>query len=97
MAANTSAEVFSVDPLLGFDVGEVSSTPSQRLKTKFTGSDGYVYMYVQANEAIGSVGTVVITSAGSASTDSGSAGWTANAPGGAAAGEYFWARRTSLA
>jgi hypothetical protein len=99
MAAATASTVFSVTPISGIDVGAKGSTAPQglKLKTKVTGSDGYVYMFVQANEAIGSVDTVIISSSGSASTDAGSAGWTANVPGGATAGQYFWARRTTLA
>lgn len=99
MAAALATTVYSVTPLAGIDVGAKGSTaPSGlKLKQKVTASDGYVYMFVQANEAIGSIDTVIISSAGSASTDSGSAGWTANVPGGATAGQFFWARRTSLA
>lgn len=53
-------------------------------------------MLVRASEALGSIDTVKIGAAGSASSDSGSAGWTLNAPGGLTAGQYGWARRTSL-
>jgi hypothetical protein len=99
MAAATASTVFSVTPISGIDVGAKGSTAPQglKLKTKVTGSDGYVYMLVQANEAIGSITTCIISADGSASSDSGSAGWTANVPGGATAGQYFWARRTTLA
>ena len=99
MAAATATTVYSVTPLSGIDVGAKGSTAPNglKLKTKVTGSDGYVYIFVQANEALGSVDTVIISSSGSASSDSGSAGWTLNAPGGLTAGQYGWARRTSLA
>lgn len=97
MPAATATTVFSVTPLAGIDVGAKSSTPAFKLKTKTTASDGYVYIYVQANEALGSQDTVIVSTSGSVSSDAGSAGWTLNAPGGLTAGQYGWARRTSLA
>lgn len=99
MAAATATTVYSVSPLSGIDVGAKGSTAPNglKIKTKVTASDGYVYMLVHANEAIGSVTTCIISADGSASSDSGSAGWTANVPGGAAAGQFFFVRRTSLA
>jgi len=95
MAASTT--VFSTTPLAGIKLDEIGSTPSQAILTRVNGSNGHVFLYVLASEAIGSVTTCIIGAAGSASSDSGSAGWTANAPGGAAAGEYFWVQRTTLA
>lgn len=92
-----STTVFATTPLIGIKLSHVGSTPIVAALTKVNGNDGKVYMYVKASEAIGSTATVVIGASGSASTDSGSAGWTSNAAGGAATGEYFWARRTSLA
>lgn len=97
MPAATATTVYSVTPILGIDVGAKSSTPAYKLKTKVTGSDGYVYMYVQANEALGSIDTVIVSASGSVSSDAGSAGWTLNAPGGLTVSQYGWARRTSLA
>jgi hypothetical protein len=96
MAASTT--VFATTPVVGVNLGaEGASTPAVAALTKLTGNDGHVYMYVKASEAIGSITTCTIGAAGSASSDSGSAGWTANCPSGAAAGEYFWVKRTSLA
>lgn len=99
MAAATATTVYSVTPLAGIDVGAKGSTAPNglKLKMKCVGSDGYVYMFVRASEAIGSVETVKIGTSGSASSDSGSAGWTANAPGGLTTGQYGWVRRTTLA
>lgn len=97
MAAATSTTVFSTTPTLGIDVGAKSSTAAHKLLTRVQGSDGHDYMYVKASEAIGSITTCIIGAAGSASTDAGSAGWTANVPGGATAAQYFWVKRTSLA
>lgn len=96
MAASTT--VFSTTPVLGLKLGDTaSSTPKVAALTKVTGSDGHVYIYCKASEAIGSITTVKIGAAGSASDDSGSAGWAANVPSGAAAAQYFWAKRTTLA
>lgn len=96
MAASTT--VFSTTPLLGLDLGaEGVSTPAVPLLTRCFGNDGHDYLYVQANEAIGSITTCIISAAGSASSDAGSAGWTANVPSGATAGQYFWVKRTTLA
>lgn len=93
-----STTVFATAPLLGLKLGDVaSSTPKVAALTKVNGSDGKVYIYAKASETIGSITTVKIGTSGSASDDSGSAGWTANVPSGAAAGTYFWARRTTLA
>jgi len=96
MAASTT--VFSTTPLLGLKLGATGvSTPAIPLLTRCFGNDGHDYLYVQANEAIGSIETVIIGSTGSCSTDGGSAGWTANVPGGLTAGQYGWAKRTTLA
>lgn len=93
-----STTVFSTSPLLGLKLGDTAaSVGTQALLTKCNGNDGKVYIYVRASETIGSISTVKIGTAGSASDDSGSAGWTANVPGGAVAGQRFWARRTTLA
>lgn len=97
MAAATSSTVFSTSPLSGIDLGSKSSTPAVKPGTKVFASDGKVYIYGKASEAIGSVSTCKIGTAFSVSDDSGSAGWTANVPGGAAVGQYFWLKRTTLA
>lgn len=96
MAAKNSTQVWSNTPLAGMDLGAKASTPTLRILTTVTGSDGYAYRYVKASEAIGSITTVKIGTLGSASDDSGSAGFTANVPGGATTGQYFWARKTAL-
>lgn len=92
-----STTVFSVSPLAGMKLSDVGSTPIVARGTKVFASDGKVYIYCRASEAIGSTATVIIGTAFSASTDSGSAGWTSNAAGGAAAGQSFWSKRTTLA
>jgi hypothetical protein len=96
MAASTT--VFSTTPLSGIKLGATAvSTPDHKILTRVNGSDGHVYLYVKASEAIGSITTCIIGAAGSASSDSGSAGWTANVPSGAATSQYFWVKRTTLA
>lgn len=104
MAASTT--VFSTSPLAGMKLSQIgSAVPAADTSVPFTipaltkvnGSDGHVYMVAHASEAIGSITTCVIGTAGSASSDAGSAGWTANAPGGAAANQLFWVKRTTLA
>lgn len=96
MAASTT--VFSTTPLAGIKLGATAvSTPAIGILTKVNGSDGHVYIYGKASEAIGSITTVKIGNLGSVSDDAGSAGWTANVPSGAAANTYFWAKRTTLA
>lgn len=96
MAAATSTTAFSTTPTAGLDFGSKSSTPAVDVMTRVNGNDGHDWIYVKASEAIGSITTVIVGAAGSASSDSGSAGWIANVPGGAAAGQYFWAKRTAL-
>ena len=44
-----------------------------------------------------STDTIKIGNSGSASSDSGSAGYTCNTTGGVAVGQYFWAQKTSIA
>lgn len=96
MAASTT--VFSTTPLAGLKLGATGvSTPAMPLLTRCFGNDGHDYLYVQANEALGSVDTVIISASGSASSDAGSAGWTLNVPSGLTAGQYGWAKRTTLA
>jgi hypothetical protein len=65
--------------------------------TKVFGSNGHVFILGKASEAIGSITTCIIGTAGSCSSDAGSAGWTANVPGGATTGQFFWLQRTTLA
>lgn len=95
--ASNSTSVFSVAPLAGIDLDSKSSTPAHRLLTAVFGSDGRKHVYVKASEALGSASTVKIGAAGSASSDAGSAGYDCNTTGGVATGQYFWARKTSLA
>jgi len=95
MAASTT--VFATTPSLGINLGATGvSTPAFALLTRVQGNDGHDYMYVQANEALGSVDTVIVGATGSCSSDGGSAGWTLNVPGGLTAGAYGWAKRTSV-
>lgn len=96
MAASTT--VFTTNPELGVKLGDTGvSTPKFAVLTKFAGSDGRVYIYGKASEAIGSITTVKIGALGSVSDDSGSAGWTANVPGGLTTGQYGFFKRSSLA
>jgi hypothetical protein len=95
MAASTT--VFATGHLLGLSLSSKSSTPAVAPLTRTNGNDGYVYIYGKASEAIGSITTCKIRTAGSISDDSGSAGWTANVSGGAVTGQYFWLRRTTIA
>lgn len=97
MAASTATSLYSTAPTLGIDLGSKASTPAVKILTRLNGSDGHEYLYVKASEAIGSITTCIIGAAGSASSDAGSAGWTANVPGGAAVGQHFFVKRTSLA
>ncbi len=99
MAASTSTTLYSTTPLAGIDLGSKGSTPPNGIKilTRLNGSDGHVYLLCKASEALGSITTVIIGAAGSASSDSGSAGWTLNCPGGLTTGQYGFAKRTSLA
>jgi len=96
MAASTT--VFSLSPVLGAKLGDTGvSTPKFPALTVVFGNDGHKYLYGKASEAIGSITTVKVGAAGSLSDDSGSAGWTANVPGGLAVGQYGWVKRTTLA
>lgn len=93
-----STTVFNTTPLLGISLGATGvSTPAMALLTRCMASDGHEYLYVKASEALGSITTVIIGAAGSASSDAGSAGWTLNVPSGLTAAQYGWAKRTSLA
>lgn len=94
--ASTSATVYTTHPLLGVDLDSKSSTPAFKVLTRTSGSDGRAHIYVKASEALGSASTVKIGTAGSASSDAGSAGWDCNTTGGVATGQYFWARKSSL-
>lgn len=95
MAASTT--VFSTTPLAGMKLSDKGSTFAVAALTRVAGSDGHGYIVGKASEAIGSITTCIVGVAGSCSSDSGSAGWTANVPGGAATGQYFWLKRTTLA
>lgn len=97
MAASTT--VFSTTPLAGIKLSDKGSTQPQGLGilTRVIGNDGHAYLLVKASEAIGSITTCIIGAAGSASSDAGSAGWTANVPGGATTSQFFWVKRTTLA
>jgi hypothetical protein len=94
--ANTASTIFSVTPLAGIDLGAKSSSPAFALLTLVNGNNGREHIYVRASEAIGSTGTIIIGAAGSASTDSGSAGWSVAVAGGLTAGQYAWSQRTAI-
>lgn len=97
MAAATSTTLYAVTPHVGVNLG-ATAVSTQAFKPLFrtNASDGHSYIYVKATVAIGSTGTVKVGNAGSATTDAGSSGWTANVPGGAAANQFFWCKRTTL-
>ena len=97
MAAATSATLWAITPIAGIDLGAKSSTPAVAALTRLNANDGHVYLYVKASETLSSIDTVKIGTAGSASSDSGSAGWTMNSPGGLTTGQFGWAKRTTLA
>jgi hypothetical protein len=97
MAAVLNTSVFATTPIAGVNVGgNIGSAPSFDVLTSFRGSDFKTWVYVKASEALGSIDTVLVRSAGSASSDAGSAGYTLNAPGGVTAGQYCWAHKTSI-
>ena len=95
--ASTSSTVFSTTPVAGADLDAKSSTPAFKLLTPVLASDGRKHVYARASEALASTDTIKIGAAGSASSDAGSAGYDVNTTAGVTAGQYFWARKTSLA
>ena len=95
--ASTASSVYSVTPIAGIDLDSKSSTPAFKALTAVFGSDGRKHVYARASEALGSASTCKIGASGSASSDAGSAGYDCNTTGGVASGQYFWARKTSLA
>lgn len=94
--ASTAATVFSTIPTAGIDLDAKSSTPAFALNTRIYANDGRDHLYVRASEALASTATILIGTSGSASSDSGSAGWTVNTTGGVTASQYFWAKKTAL-
>lgn len=95
--ASTSSTVYSTTPIAGVDLDSKSSSPAFKALFAVFGSDGRKHIYAKASEALGSASTVKIGAAGSASSDAGSAGYDCNTTGGVAAGQWFFARKTSLA
>lgn len=95
--ASTSSVVYATTPVAGVDLDSKSSTPAFKLLTPVLAIDGRKHIYARASEALASTDTVKIGASGSASSDSGSAGFDCNTTGGVATGQYFWARKTSLA
>ncbi len=94
--ASTAATVFTVTPLSGIDLDSKASTPAFAVLTLINGNDGKHHVYARASEALASTATILVRSAGSASSDAGSAGWSVNTSGGVAAGQYFWANRVAI-
>ena len=94
--ANTASTIFSVTPLAGIDMGAKSSSPAFAPLTLVNGNNGREHIYVRASEALGSTATIKIGAAGSASSDSGSAGWSLAVAGGLTAGQYAWSQRTAI-
>lgn len=95
--ASTSSTVYSTTPLIGIDLDAKSSTPAFKVLTAVFGSDGRKHLYCRASEALASTDTIKIGTAGSASSDAGSAGYDVNTTGGVSVGHHFWARKTTLA
>ncbi len=95
--ASTSSVVYATTPVAGVDLDSKSSTPAFKLLTPVFAVDGRKHLYARASEALASTDTIKIGASGSASSDSGSAGYDTNTTGGVASGQYFWARKTSLA
>lgn len=103
MAASTT--VFSTTPLLGIKLGATGTSSAVATANpialpvgiKVWASDGHTYIYGKASMTVGSIATCKVGNLGSISTDSGSAGWTANVPGGLTTGQYGWLKRTSIA
>ena len=91
-----SLTVFSTTPVAGIKLSNVASVPLQADLMAVFGNDGHVYRLGKCASAIGSISTVKIGVAGSINTDAGSAGFTANAPGGAAIGQHIWCKKTTL-
>lgn len=97
MAASNSTQVWATTPIAGVDVGAAgSSSPKFDVLTSFRGSDFKTWVYVKASEALGSIETIKLGNSGSASSDSGSAGYTMNAAGGLTTGQYGWAHKTAI-
>lgn len=94
--ANSATTIFSVTPLAGVDLGAKSSTPAFAPLTLLNGNNGREHVYVRASEALGSTATIKVGAAGSASSDSGSAGWSLAVSGGLASGQYAWSQRTAI-
>jgi len=94
--ASTAATVFSTTPTSGVDLDSKSSTPAFAVNTRVFANDGRSHLYVRASEALSSTQTITIGTAGSASSDAGSAGWTVNVTGGVTASQFFWAKKTAL-
>lgn len=94
--ASTAATVFATTPTLGIDLDSKSSTPAFAVNTSIRANDARLHVYARASEALGSADNIKIGTAGSASSDAGSAGFTVNTSGGVTAGQYFWAKQTAL-
>lgn len=94
--ASTAATVFATTPTSGIDLDSKSSTPAFAVNTSIVANDARKHVYARASEALSSTATILIGTNGSASSDSGSAGFTVNTTGGVTAGQYFWAKKTAL-
>ena len=94
--ASTAATVFSTTPTAGIDLDSKSSTPAFAVNTSIRANDARLHVYARASEALASTATILIGTAGSASSDAGSAGFTVNTTGGVTAGQFFWAKQTAL-
>lgn len=94
--ASTAATVFATTPTLGIDLDSKASTPAFAVNTSIRANDARLHVYARASEALGSADNIKIGTAGSASSDAGSAGFTVSTSGGVTAGQFFWAKQTAL-
>ena len=94
--ASTAATVFATTPTLGIDLDSKASTPAFAVNTSIRANDARLHVYARASEALGSADNIKIGTAGSASSDAGSAGFTVNTSGGVTAGQFFWAKQTAI-
>ncbi len=94
--ASSAATVFATTPTAGIDLDSKSSTPAFAVNTSIRANDARLHVYARASEALASTATILIGTAGSASSDAGSGGFTTNTSGGVTAGQFFWAKQTAL-
>lgn len=80
----------------GVNLAVRASTLDFALLTRVTDSLGKARICVRASEALTSTDTIIIRSLGSASSDSGSAGWRVGGNGAVASGQKFFAEKVTF-